>query len=567
MNPMRIALAGTWVPLPSRQNGPANYNLAIGYLQAFVQGQADVDLFRKDFPIRLGSTALPQGAVDQMLAEDPHAVGISSYCWDSDAFESVVAAIKKRSPSTRIILGGPTATFGAASLMQRHPEIDLAVLGEGEQTFLDLVRSGLEPSAGIPGLMWRDGDQVRFNGPRQVLASMNQLRSPYLTGVLRPPQTQLTLEWSRGCVFRCKHCAWKNFLGGLRQLEPSLIAEELRWAVEHGYDGAFVLDAAINFDTAHLDAVTRAIAQSIPKDSIRFSYFLSQHHYDPAQLESLSRLASHEIWLGVESIHAPALKAISRPPFDRAAFEKLVEELSAVGPLHVSIMLGIPGDTLDGFGQTVDYLAELAGRGGRKRIAGVRVFWTLAPPGSYFSEQKQKFGIRTVDLGMPYVLHSDSFPEADMREAFRYLYSHPHRELFIYDDPLPSTWYPGLEDVRLHDDAVELGVREQANLPIDTWQRLIPSCREGQTLVSGWTVRACGLREGWPTLRLEKAGRRMIVQLREHREGQPSFVRAGSYDLLWLRDESAPAQGNSPDPELGPVMAFLASSLRKEPAS
>jgi hypothetical protein len=153
-----------------------------------------------------------------------------------------------------------------------------------------------------------------------------------------------------------------------------------------------------------------------------------------------------------------------------------------------------------------------------------------------------------------------------MCEAFRFLYHHPHRDLFLYDDPLPSTWYAGMDDLRFHDDASVSDSTSESKLPVSTWQRLVPNCGPGQVVVDGWKVLSVGPKEQWPTLRLDKSGRRLTIQLRTHQQGQPSYMRAGLYDLLWLRDDSPSDSNPRPDPDLATVMQFLASYLRQEPA-
>jgi radical SAM superfamily enzyme YgiQ (UPF0313 family) len=553
-HPLRVSLAGTWLALPSRGGGPADYNLALGYLQAQLCDRTDVCVERHDFPMHLGETTLPDGAADLLLSNDPHVIGLSSYCWDVDAFTAVSRTIKERSPDTLVLVGGPSATFGADRLLQNHPSIDLAVLGEGEQTLVELLDGGWRDPSRVRGVVWRDGDRVCSTGNRPR-ASLGSLRSPYLSGVLRPPQRQIVLEWSRGCVLRCRHCAWKNFLGGLRLASPQAIVSELRWALDLGYDSAFVLDAAVNFDDDWLDEVTRAVQAALPPDAFRFTYFLSQGHYHAAQRAALARLTSQEIWIGLESVQSNALRALGRPRFEPIAFERMLTDLSDLAPVHLSIILGIPGDTLDGFCRTLDFLAALPGH--RVRIGSIRVFWMLAPPGSFFAEEHEKHGLRTVPGGLPYVLHSATFPEADLRKAFQLLSVHPRRDLFVYDDPLPGRWLPGLEDLCLRRESLQPSVPAQPHLPLATWAELIPGCESGGALLDGWRVRGVFLQEGWPSLRLEKAGACVTVQLRRRSANESHLMRAGRYALTWVRDQTPPHA------ELPRLMQLLATTVAR----
>lgn len=557
--PTRVTLAGTRVALPSNGGEAVSHNVALGYLQAFVEDEADLHVRRVDFTLRLGDAELPDRAVDEVLEGDPELIGISSYCWDADAIGVLVDRVAERSPESVIVLGGATATFAGEEFLRAHPAIRLAVVGEGEETFRELVRGGVHAPASVTGVLYRDGDVIRRT-PARPVSKLSALRSPYLSGVMEPPRNQLALEWSRGCVYRCKHCAWKNFLGGLRLGDPAAIVAELGWAVDHGHELAFVLDAAINFDGAWLDEVTQHAARKVARDRLSLAYFLSRDHFREEQLRSLERLGAHEIWLGVESTNRHALAALGRPPFDSAAFEAMLRQLGALGPVHLSVMLGIPGDTLSGFRETIDYLAGLRDRG--LPIAAVRVFWTLVPPGSFFHDRREQFGIRTVSRGMPYLLGCSSFPQEDLAEAFRFLFEHPRRELFVYDDPSPGTWLPGCESPGHHSPSRARPQPGAARLPLETWDALVPGCAEGHPFARGWIIRSLFLHEGWPSLRVEKGDRAITLQLRLPESGRTGFCRVGPWELVWLRDGAIVA----PDPEL-PVLAralALAAARRSD---
>ena len=57
------------------------------------------------------------------------------------------------------IAGGPHATALPAEMLQWCAELDTVIIGEGEETFLELI-SRLEQggaTAGIPGTAWRAG--------------------------------------------------------------------------------------------------------------------------------------------------------------------------------------------------------------------------------------------------------------------------------------------------------------------------------------------------------------------------------------------------------------------------
>lgn len=559
---MRLALVGSAVQLPGVGKESARYNLAMGYLEAFVRDRLhSVEVQRLELPITLDRPEFPEDCVDRILACDPEVIGLSSYCWDVDAFGGILAELRRRSPGSTIVLGGPSATFDAQGLMEAHPEIDVAVRGEGEQALAELLDGGLWRLAQVPGLLYRDGELLRETAVRPPVADMADLRSPYLSGILEPPKNNLMIECSRGCLFRCKYCAWKNFLGGVRYTPSAVLEAEMAWALEHGYSHAFILDSAINFETERLAATMGSLRRSVPFGAIRFTYFLSHLFVNPEQIRLLSGVASHEIYIGLESVGEAALKTVGRPRLDKAKFEQVLDEISEIGSTTVSIILGIPGDTLEGFKETVDYLVELAHKGGRKRIAHVRVFWMIIAPGSSLAVQKAELGIVTAPRGVPYLLRSATFSEADLIGAFEFLANHPARSLFIWDDADPAGHFPGLRSLApqewaaARDDAPVMG---PVHMSQEELLQVLPLARVGARTRLGWSVTQVTAREGWPLIRMEAGARRIEIQVRRRAEGVPAFVSTARYALSWM---SAP---DSPDLSGDPAVHQLLVAVARE---
>jgi radical SAM superfamily enzyme YgiQ (UPF0313 family) len=452
-----MTLAGTHIVPDLHRDAPMQYNVALGYLASYCQERVrglGIDL--KDFPITVGDPLLPEGTAERILERDPEIVGISSYCWDLDAFRSLIPRIKKLSPSARIVVGGPSATFGAPELMRRFKEVDLAVCGEGEATLAELLGRGLARAADIPGLFVRDGDAVRSTGPREPMKRLADIPSPFMTGVLRPNKMNLMTGYARGCVNKCRHCAWKHISGGIRYQGADYIRSELRWASRSGYRHVFIFDSALNYTDARLREVTAAVRDSAPGGKMLFSYFLDHHRVNPAQMRMLRGVATNQILIGLESLGREAARTLGRRPVDRKAFARSIKMISEAGPVVLCTILGIPGDTAESFLDTIDFAADLA-RDKDNRIAGIRIFWDVVTPGSLLHRRRQDYGIRIAKVGIPYMLSCDSFGEQGMVHAFDSLLRHPAKGLFIWEDADPRNHYRGLKDFSLGAERSRLG--------------------------------------------------------------------------------------------------------------
>ena len=156
--------------------------------------------------------------IRQQLSDlKPDIVGISQWTHNRHASMDLAALARIVSPGCTIILGGAHATFSATDILCPGSPVDCIVLGEGEETLLEIVRScqcGLEWQD-IPGIAClRDGSVV-VTSPRSRLKNLDQL--PIATRYLEHSiavDLQLQSEFiitTRGCPSECHFCSSPEF--------------------------------------------------------------------------------------------------------------------------------------------------------------------------------------------------------------------------------------------------------------------------------------------------------------------------------------------------------------------
>jgi hypothetical protein len=561
----RLALAGTAVQ--HRGTGPESrrYNLALGALAAYAQArQPGLEVAIREFPLDLAAPALPEQAAERILDSDPDVVGVSLFCWDLDAFEPVVRRLKQLSPRVRLLAGGPSVTFAARAILQRLTALDAVVPGEGEETLAEVLERGLGDPGAIPGLVWRAaGGFIGETAPRAPIADLGSLPSPYRAGLVVPPRSNFMLECSRGCVFRCKYCAWKNYGGGVRYLPTAAVRDQLRFAVERGCDHVFILDSALNFDEDRLRALAGAIRAEVPDQRVAFSFFVSHQHFRPEQVEILAGIRPHELNVGLETVDAAVLRSIGRAPLDETKFAAAIESLSALGPVTISVILGIPTDGLDGFRRTLDYLARLRARGRHDRIRAIRVFWMIVTPGSVFDGQREQLGIETVAPGAPYLRASASFPERSLAQAVRLMAEHELRDVLVWEDPWPGLHLAGLEDLKAPPSLPAARLGDEGDRTLDL-AALLPGLVPGAEATGGWILGGTTTTEGWPVLRFERSGRTLEVEIRRRDPARTCYRRTRRHDLLWLAppgDRHAAARNS--DASVGRLLEWIATAIER----
>jgi anaerobic magnesium-protoporphyrin IX monomethyl ester cyclase len=323
-------------------------------------------------------------AADILRRKSP-IVGFTVY--DSNARLSIALAqsIKHQKPETRIVFGGPTATFNARPLMERHAVIDACVMWEAEETcahiFAKLLGGGLDESQ--PGVAFRrDGEVVCTAIPPLVGATqpgvqcaLDSTPSPYLSGILTDGQEGVLT--GRGCTHHCQYCCFAA-LGrmALRLHSIERVVAELECIAEHQkrtgkplpvhiYDDAFTL----------LPPRAKALCQAIVNRKINLILSCSTRAdtLDEELIKLMWEAGFRSIAVGLESAVPSVLRATAkvRPPdwhdHDLAPERQFLEGLRnsvVLAKRHgfkvgVSIILGLPTETPADGAETLRFVKQL----------------------------------------------------------------------------------------------------------------------------------------------------------------------------------------------------------------
>jgi radical SAM superfamily enzyme YgiQ (UPF0313 family) len=429
----RILLVQLPIPQPGIEPARGNVPLAAGYLKLFATQRGlgryyDIEIL----PPALANRLADQALVEAILVHEPWMVGFTCYLWNVERSLWVAEQLKRRRPELRVVVGGPEITPDNDWVLG-CPQVDFAAIGEGEQTFSELLEALLHrplPERSIPGLYvsphavatasCRPQSPVPSYGstdlplgpppastgllpppnpepaaaprgplpaPRAPLARLDIISSPYLAGIIDAAEEgMLLLETIRGCVYRCKFCYYPKSYDNLYFLSPSRIIDNLRYARERGVREVILLDPTLN-QRRDFRNFLRLLATCNPEQS--FTYFgeLRAEGID-TEIASLLREANfNEVEIGLQSIE-PAAQTLMDRRNNRRAYERGVAALLDAG-MHVKVdlIVGLPGDTPESVRRSIRYVHDSG------LYSDVQVFNLSILPGTSFREEASRHGL------------------------------------------------------------------------------------------------------------------------------------------------------------------------------
>lgn len=451
----RILLIQLPIPQPGMAAAEGNVPLAAAYLKmlAGIRGfdsAYDIEIL----PASLANRLSDRGLAAEILARDPWMVGWTCYLWNVERSLEIARLVKQSRPGVRVIVGGPEITADNDWVLER-PEVDFAAIGEGEQTFCELLAELLtadvpaKPIAGLyvsPALVrtvrgdWSSEPVVRGELPlfRQPLPSLNEVSSPYLAGILDAADEQLLLlETLRGCVFRCKFCYYPKSYDDLYFVSRDRIIANLAHARERGAREVVLLDPTLN-QRRDFDEFLKLLADCNPGH--QFTYFgeLRAEGINPKTVHLLRAANFRQVEIGLQSIDPLAQDLMDRKN-NLKAFERGVRALRDEGiAVKVDLIIGLPGDTKASIERSLNYLKDSA------LYDEVQVFNLAVLPGTAFRHEARDLGLEYQARPPYYVLKT---PTLDLHDL--YVLMDRAEELFDTEfDPLPEPHIPGDVELR-----------------------------------------------------------------------------------------------------------------------
>lgn len=334
-------------------------SLALRYLKAYgeAHGQAyDIVEYTINMPVL--------HILSDITEHDIDVLGFACYIWNIEMTLHVVDMVKAVRPDIKIVLGGPEVSFTADELLERCPNIDYIVQGEGEEAFHDLVTAlqlgndGLDPV--IPGVRGRRDGSILGSLEAVEVSDLSSIPFPYTEEDMEDLEHKIIYyESSRGCPFSCQYCLSGN-KNTVRFFPQKRTLQELQWFIDHGVKQVKFVDRTFNCAPHH----HRPLMEFMRDSDTDMNFHLEMEPELMTEWETNILCETPpgriQIEVGVQSTHKKTLDAINRYN-DWPYIQKSIRPIIQAGRTHVhmDLIVGLPHEDFNRFGQSFNDLFSL----------------------------------------------------------------------------------------------------------------------------------------------------------------------------------------------------------------
>lgn len=297
------------------------------------------------------------GILRKIYEEKPDVLCFSCYIWNISFIKELIQDLKKILPETRIWVGGPEVSYDAERFLKEMPQVTGVMCGEGEATFLEVVKSYAqwenqeqEPEMldNIPGIVYRKGQELIVTGNRDIL-DMDELVFPYENLSLFEHKI-IYYESSRGCPFSCSYCL-SSIDKKLRFRSLSLVKEELQFFLDNKVPQVKFVDRTFNCKKEHAMEIWKYLKEhDNGVTNFHFEIAADLLSENEIALISTMRPGLIQLEIGVQSTNEKTLEEIRR----KTSFSEICKKVQAVAAgenvhQHLDLIAGLPYEDYESF--------------------------------------------------------------------------------------------------------------------------------------------------------------------------------------------------------------------------
>ena len=321
-----------------------------------------------------GVEGIGEKELERLLTDEKYdIIGISCFTNTADYSFKTAALVRRMLPNAFIVLGGVHATVLPERTLRECPEADIVVIGEGEESFFELVdwkNKKNKQLKDIEGIVFREGKELCRTQNRPVIGDLDLLPIvaydlldlekylPHPTQYKRLPSFPILA--SRGCPFMCTFCSASKVHGKrLRMRSLDSVFKEIDFLIErYGAKGIYIQDSSFT----HSKPYVREFCERLIKGKYKLSWMCNARvdQIDENLVRVMKKAGCWQVTIGVESANDATLELIKK----RQNKKDIIKAVRIVKKAGIQVMacyiLGLPGEKPEEVENTINFARSLA---------------------------------------------------------------------------------------------------------------------------------------------------------------------------------------------------------------
>ena len=251
--------------------------------------------------------------IADIYKKKPDVLAFSCYIWNWEYVQEVMTEVHKILPKVPIFLGGPEVSFTSEEILKQYPFLAGIMIGEGEETFLELCRAyigtdmknlqrdTMREITSIPGI----------SGQPRGLVNINDI--PFFYDDMAAFEHRIVYyESSRGCPYRCSYCL-SSIDKTVRLRDLELVKKELQFFLDLKIPQVKFIDRTFNCNRDHACEVWQYILDN-DNGITNFHFEISADILTDRELSILEKMRPGlvQLEIGVQSTNPETIKEINR---------------------------------------------------------------------------------------------------------------------------------------------------------------------------------------------------------------------------------------------------------------
>ena len=341
-----------------------------------------------------------QTIAEKVLDERPAVVGLGVYIWNATQTYELIEVLKKVSPQTKIVLGGPEVSYEPFRV--DFSKADFIIQGEGDSAFYKLCKEIQSDTA----------PQEQIIKP--VLADLSQIRLPYQYYSQNDIDNRyIYVEASRGCPFMCEFCL-SSIDEKVRNFNIDTLLSEFARLWDLGVRNFKFIDRTFNLNMKFANAILDFF---LSKEPPYFAHFEVIPDHFPESIKhkiALFPAGALQLEIGIQTLNPQIAENINRP----LKIKKIKENLDFIenqtkAHVHLDLIVGLPGEDLESFGDNLNELVSISS-------SEIQIGILKKLSGTTLERHDREFGMRYSDIPPYDILSNDLLSFKDIQKMKRF---------------------------------------------------------------------------------------------------------------------------------------------------